>query len=301
MQHVARQKMLTVIACLLAVAALSACAGNDQNAPGDAAADTGGTGGGGSGGTGGGGGGGIGGDGGSDASVTMDATITADAATDATTSDNDGGVVEAGSLDAGIVPMTVLAVDFEGAIPDNVDVGGGTQTPSQGFAPLGPEGNTFGATFLRGPTGNTITISFSDLPAHGSISIDFLFAAIDSLDGTGAFPAGDFFRVDLDGLTIFRESFANALPNQIQSYVSPPGVELARHVDLGFAGPGSYYTDSAYNLGADPLFDNIAHTASTAVLSFTLEGAGVQDITDESWAIDNLRVTTGDVPPAMRE
>jgi len=241
--------------------------------------------------------GGTGGTGGIQDSGT-DAAMPDASMSDANSSDDDAGTLDGAVDDAGIVPVTVLSLDFEGAIPANVDVGGGTLTPSQGFATLGTPGNMFGDTFLRGPTGNTITITFNDLPPHGSISIDFLFAAIDSLDGTGSFPAGDFFRVDLDGVTIFRESFANALPSQIQSYVPAPGVELARHQDLGFGGPGGYYTDSAYDFGAEPFFDNIAHTASTAVLTFTLEGAGVQDISDESWAIDNLRVTTNDAPVA---
>ncbi|MBM4363267.1 MAG: hypothetical protein FJ104_11340 [Deltaproteobacteria bacterium] len=238
------------------------------------------------------------GDGGGDASA--DASAPGDGGdTEAGLSDGgraDASPPDAGSPDGAITPVTVLSLDFEGTTPANMDVGGGTLTPSQGFAPLGPEGNQFGPTFLRSTTGNTVTITFSALPAHTSISVDFLFAAIDSLDGTGSFPAGDFFRIDLDGQAIFRESFANATDSQIQSYVPPPGVELARRVDLGFSGPGSFYTDSAYDLGADPAFDDIPHTASSAVLTFTLEGAGAQDINDESWAIDNLRVTTGDTP-----
>jgi hypothetical protein len=119
-----------------------------------------------------------------------------------------------------------------------------------------------------------------------------LFAAIDSLDGTGSFPSGDFFTVTLDTNVVFRESFANATPSQFQSYVPPPGAELARRVDLGFSGPGSFYTDSAYNFGLDPRFRNLPHTNSVAVLTFIIEGTGIQDLNDESWAMDNLGVTT---------
>lgn len=43
-------------------------------------------------------------------------------------------------------------------------------------------------------------------------------------------------------------------------------------------------------MSLDPTFDGLAHSASTAVLVFTLEGEGVQSLEDESWAIDNLRV-----------
>jgi hypothetical protein len=85
----------------------------------------------------------------------------------------------------------------------------------------------------------------------------------------------------------------------VQSYVAPPGGELARHVDLGFGGPGSYYTDSAYDFGVDPRFHGLEHTNSTAVLTFQIEGSGVQDINDESWAMDNLAVTVTDVPPPL--
>lgn len=188
-------------------------------------------------------------------------------------------------------PIQVFSTDFDGALPSEIAAGSATLTGVQGYAGLGPVGNQFGGNFLRSATGNTVTLSLTGLPAHNTISLEFLFAAIDSLDGTGVFPAGDFFKIVFDGVTLFSESFANALPSQIQSYVSPPGVELARHVDLGFSGPGSFYTDSAYNLGADPIFANFAHTGSTATIDFFMFGPGNQRLDDESWAMDNLRVS----------
>lgn len=234
----------------------------------------------------------------SDDGGSVDSGVTVDAGLDAGPVDS-GVLVDAG-VDAGpmgIADASVLIVDFEAMFPPDFDAGTALLTPSQGYAPLGPPGNTFGPTFLRAPTGNVITLTIPSLPPHTSLSLDFLFAAIDSLDGTGSFPAGDFFRIDLDGVTIFRESFANATPAQLQSYVPPvPAVVLARHVDLGFSGPGSYYTDSAYDMGLDPRFDDLPHTASSATLTFQLEGAGVQDLADESWAIDNVRVTIGTTP-----
>jgi hypothetical protein len=188
-------------------------------------------------------------------------------------------------------PVTVFSTDFNGALPAEISPGTATLTGVQGFAGYGPSGNQFGGNFLRSETGNVVTLNLAGLPAHDTISLAFLFAAIDSLDGTGTFPSGDFFKIVFDGNTLFSESFANATPSQIQSYVPPPGVELARHVDLGFSGPGSYYTDSAYNLGADPSFSNFAHTGSTAKIEFFIFGPGNQDINDESWAMDNLNVS----------
>jgi hypothetical protein len=195
-------------------------------------------------------------------------------------------------------PITVFSTDFDGSLPAEIAPGTATLTGVQGYAGLGPTGNQFGGNFLRSATGNTVTLTLNNLPTHDTISLEFLFAAIDSLDGTGTFPAGDFFKIVFDGTTLFSESFANALPSQIQSYVPPAGVELARHVDLGFSGPGSFFTDSAYNFGADPIFGNFAHTGSSATIDFFIFGPGNQDINDESWAMDNLRVsvTTSAVP-----
>ena len=190
----------------------------------------------------------------------------------------------------------VFVTDFDTTIPVEISAGTATLTGVQGYSGLGPAGNQFGGTFLRSATGNVVTLTLNGLPEHTAISLDFLFAAIDSLDGTGTFPSGDFFNVTLDGVSVFRESFANALPSQIQSYVPPADVELARHVDLGFSGPGSFYTDSAYNLGADPVFHNLAHTGTQAIFTFQIEGVGIQDLNDESWAMDNLRVSVTAVP-----
>lgn len=189
-------------------------------------------------------------------------------------------------------PVVVFSTNFDGAIlPSAITPGTATLTGVEGFAGLGPVGNQFGGNFLRSPTGNTVTLTLTDLPAHDTISLAFLFGAIDSLDGTGAFPAGDFFRIVFDGNTLFSESFANALPGQIQSYIPPAGVELARRVDLGFSGPGGFNTDSAYDFGADPAFANFAHTGSSATIDFFIFGPGNQSLSDESWAMDNLSVS----------
>jgi hypothetical protein len=192
--------------------------------------------------------------------------------------------------------ITVFTTDFDGTLATEINPGSASFTGVQGYAGLGPAGNQFGGTFLRSATGNIVTLQLTDLPTHNAISLDFLFAAIDSLDGTGSFPSGDFFKVVVDGATIFNESFANALASQIQSYTPPANVELARRVDLGFGGPGGYHTDSAYNLGADPIFGNIAHTASSLQVQFFIQGEGIQDLNDESWAMDNLSVSVTTVP-----
>jgi hypothetical protein len=194
--------------------------------------------------------------------------------------------------------VSVFFTDFDGALAPEIAPGSATLTGVQGYAGLGASGNQFGGNFLRSIPANTVTLTLTNLPQHDSLSLAFLFAAIDSLDGSGTFPSGDYFVVSIDGVEIFNESFANALPSQIQSYAPPPGVTLARHVDLGFSGPGGYYTDSAYDMGADPVFSNIPHTAPSVTITFLMQGPGNQSLDDESWAIDNLRVSVNTVPEA---
>jgi hypothetical protein len=192
----------------------------------------------------------------------------------------------------GEVPVATdqLVLDFESALPASVAPGTAFVTGVQNFAGLGPAGNQFGGNMLRSATGNVVTITLSGLPAHSSVNLSFLFAAIDSLDGAGSFPAGDYLKITFDGATIFREAFANATETQVQTYLAPPGVELARRVELGF-GAGTFYTDSAYNMGADPQFQLLPHTASTLTLTFEIESSALQGLDDESWGIDNLRIS----------
>ncbi len=201
-------------------------------------------------------------------------------------------------LGPGAQATTVFSTDFEAGVPAALEVGVAASTDVQGFAGLGASGLTFSGQMLRVPTGNRVTLTLDQLPAHTEISLGFLMAAIDSLDGTGTFPQGDFLTITLDGVQIFRESFANAADYQVQSYVAPAGAELARKVSLGFTGPaaGPFYTDSAYDLFLEPRLKGLAHTASTATLTFLMEGPGVQDLDDESWGMDHLQVSVTPVP-----
>jgi len=193
--------------------------------------------------------------------------------------------------------LTVFESDFEApTIPAEISAGVAVLTGVQGYAGLGPAGNQFGGSFLRSPTGNEVSLTLSGLPTHSSVSIGYLFAAIDSLDGSGAFPQGDFLNIKVDGVSIFRESFANAQAGDIQSYVAPAGGVLARRVDIGFSGPGGFYTDSAYDFAVESRLQNLAHSGSTLTLSWIMEGPGIQALDDESWAMDQLKVTINAVP-----
>lgn len=184
----------------------------------------------------------------------------------------------------------IFTTDFNGNLPAEITANQALLAGTQNFSGLGYPGNQFAGNFLRSPTANVVKLQLSELPAHTSLNISFLLAAIDSLDGEGSYPSGDYFTIKLDGVIIFRESLANALPSQVQTYVPAPGAQLARRIDLGFSGPGSYYTDSAYDFSLEPRLQDIPHSASSLTLEYSIEGVGVQSLEDESWAIDNLRV-----------
>ena len=190
----------------------------------------------------------------------------------------------------------VFTTDFESGIPTEFS-GPGFLDGVQGYAGLGTGANVFGGVFLRNIAGNGVsngaTLTLSGLPAHTSVDIAFLLAVIDSWDGTGNPTHGpDGLTVSVDGSTVFSEIFENSFSG-VQSYVPPAGVELARHAELGFRPTGAYFYESAYDMGLDPTFSNIAHTSNTLTISW-FRSSGLQinspSFVDESWALENVSV-----------
>ena len=188
-------------------------------------------------------------------------------------------------------------------------LGGITSTESvQGYDGIGSSGNTFGGNFLRntsgtpwGVPGSPTTLTLTGLPPHGSVDISFLLAIIDGWDGTepGGGPGActdchpDIFTVTVDGVPVFSEAFGFNGP----VFVPPLGVLLTESVPLGF---NSDHDDAAYDMGLNPTFDNIPHSANSLTIEWVASGDGWQGGDDESWAIDNLEVilysTFPDVP-----
>lgn len=191
----------------------------------------------------------------------------------------------------------IFFTDFNSGVP--VEFSGITSTEFvQGYNGLGTDSNVFSGNFLRNTTVSPIIptrLTLTGLPKHESIDLNFLSAIIDSWDGEpGTVVAGpDIFNVTVDGNSVFSNTFENVssgIPNIIQGYTPPVGVELARQIQLGFNPDNTFHLDSAYNLGLDPIFDNIPHTNDTLTIEWFASGAGYQGGTDESWAIDNVEV-----------
>ena len=215
-----------------------------------------------------------------------------------------------GSSYAGII---AYGNDFDGSETFSSGVSGGFSGPFatvgvQGYSGLGTGANVFSGNFaINGSIGGKTSLTLSDLPTHSSIDINFLLAIIDSWDGDGAFSfQPDIFNVSVDGNSIFSHSFLNSEASPAsQSYVPVPGVELANDVNLGFTHHSQFNTnvehwrDDAYNMGLDPLFNNIAHSSSTLTIEWFGSGNGYQGGTDESFAIENVQIVlngTASVP-----
>ena len=210
------------------------------------------------------------------------------------------GVVSTASADT-----TVFYTDFESGIPAQISAPGCITDGVQGYAGLGPVGNQFSGSFLRytDVTLHNTTLTLTGLPTHDHLSLAFLAAIIDSWDGT------ELYQVSIDGNMVFSHWFQLALGDN-SDYVAPAGGLLSSGTDLGFTGGGYYWHDRAYNLGVDPVF-TVPHTASTVTIVWSLSAVSGpaanqwQGGGDESWAIDNVKVSisptvsgVGDTPSA---
>ena len=207
--------------------------------------------------------------------------------------------------------QSAFSTDFNSGIPAQLS-GTTTLVPVQGYAGIGTGTDLFSGSLLENATGGAVLapgtvpqiatrLTLTNLPTHTSIDVNFLLAIINSWDGLAAVNATlapDFFNVRVDGQVIFRESFDNARQGLTQGYIAPPGVQLTPlpFTDLGFPSSTSTSNESAWNLGLDPVFANIPHSASTLTIDLFADGAGFQGGTNESWGIDNLRVTLNGVP-----
>lgn len=201
------------------------------------------------------------------------------------------------ALGAAAVPagaQVVFQADFESGLPAQMSATGTHIEGCQGLSGLGTAGNQFGGNVLRynDIALHDVTLTLADMPAHTHVSIGFLLALIDSWDGT------ELMEISVDGQLLFSHWFQLA-SGDASSYVAPPGALLSAGIERGWSIGSWYAHDRAYDLSVEPAFIDIPHTASTLTLTFRLgavSGGAAQNWqggTDESWAIDNLKVTLG--------
>lgn len=208
-------------------------------------------------------------------------------------------------------PIVIFSYDFDGApvvgsgVSAVLDTPGASLQSTQGLSGLGSSGNVFSGNFLSsynvaativpgGDGENRATLTLTGLGAHTSIGITGLIAALDSWDGgaAGAPAQGDFFRIYVDGVPVFSDTYnqASGLGNNDNGLLDISNG--AQH--LGFWG---LYPEQAFDLQTH--LDGIAHTSSTLVIDIVAEGPGWQGSApcgqfgcmDEAWGLDNLVVT----------
>jgi len=187
---------------------------------------------------------------------------------------------------------TVFSTDFESGIPPEFSAPGAFLDGVQGYAGLGPPGRQFGGQFLHyvaldiEPT----TLKLRGLPPHDHLSVQFLMGIIDSWDGT------ELMQISVDNQLLFNHWFQLATGDSSDYYPPPPGALLSKSTDLGWSGCCYYNRDRAYDLGVEPAFQNIPHTADSVTVTWTigaLAGPAAdqwQGGLDESWAIDDVSV-----------
>lgn len=136
--------------------------------------------------------------------------------------------------------------------------------------------------FLGRMSANEALLTLTNLTPGTSYTLDFDFYAIDSWDG-GNNTGGDVLAVLVDNQTVFRESFANYNgnpPGGSQTYSRSPDEGRGQ---LGFV---PSYFDAIYRSIEIPF------VASNAVSVIRFQGANLQEISDESWGLDNVMVRT---------
>lgn len=216
-----------------------------------------------------------------------------------------GGAVLLAAAAAPARAQVVFTTGFESGLPAQMSATGTHIEGGQGLVGLGAPGNQFAGAVLRydDVALHDVTLTLTGLPAHTHVSVGFLLALIDSWDGT------ELMNVSVDGQMIFSNWFQLA-SGDASSYIAPPGALLSSGGELGWSAGSWYGRDRAYDLSVDPAFIDIPHTASTLTVTWNLgavSGGAAQNWQggmDESWAIDNVKVTVSNgtsgtpVPPA---
>ena len=144
--------------------------------------------------------------------------------------------------------------------------------------------NDISGNFWRDDSiGGSSDLSLSGLGAHSSLVIEFDLALIDSWDGGQETSFGpDIFNVTVDGEEALRTSNFNPISPLLTDGVFG---------DFGF---NPNFNDEAYRVSLV-----VEHITGGAEISFFADGGGYQGGIDESWAIDNLSVSTSGDPSVI--
>ena len=174
------------------------------------------------------------------------------------------------------------------------NAGAGATVPVGGYAGIGVGANVFAGNMFR----NAATLaaqgsggSFTNLPLGGRLSFSFLFAAIDSWDDGNAQFGPDNFELLINGSTVYSTTVGNFPPSSTNG-----GTLLSSGSFVGNSG----FIDSAWDFTNVAGLQSLPYAGTSVTYLFRASGAGWQGGDDESWAVDNFRISL-DVPSAVPE
>lgn len=165
--------------------------------------------------------------------------------------------------------------------------GAGVATPVQGYAGIGVGSNIFSGNLFRNaeplPTAGSGG-TFTNLPLGGTLSFSFLLAVIGSWDGNDLLTGGpDRLELVVNNSVVWTTTLSNF------SLTSSNGGTLLSSGNF-FADPLNY-VDSAWNFTNVAGLQNIPYAGTTFDYRVRAAGTGWSGGADESWGLDNFRVT----------
>ena len=177
------------------------------------------------------------------------------------------------------------STDFEGT------VGAEWSNAKTSVTPVGAR------RYLGDFSNQAVTLTLGSIPAHASLRVTFDVYAIRTWDGNGTAPGccgPDVFRMlVVGGATVINTTFGagidssgarrQAYPGSYPSDAYPIGTGASETNSLGYSMSGTP-CDAVYRLSTV-----VPHHASSATLEFS--ASGLQEITDESWGLDNVTVS----------
>ena len=143
-----------------------------------------------------------------------------------------------------------------------------------------------------GQFGNeTVTLTLKDLPPHAKAKLSFDLFVIQSWDGNDTPFGPDIWDLRVrDGPTLLHTTFSKgerqAYPSSYPDGDYAPRTWAAEKNMLGY----SFYGDAVYNLSF-----TFPHSANSLVIDFS--ASGLQTLSDESWGLDNVKVSL--IPSTM--
>jgi hypothetical protein len=153
-----------------------------------------------------------------------------------------------------------------------------------------------GRTFLGQFGSETVSLTLKDLPAHTYVRVSFDLLIINTWDGSHEGNGPDHWQLSVkDGPQLIHTTFSIAAnwPSHNQAFpdIYPFGSHSGR---LGAAAEDSlgYQNDLVYNL-------SVVFPHREKLLDLGFSAANLQDVSDESWGLDNVKVEVFAEPPAV--